>query len=237
MRYVSFSGGADSTAMAILLQQQGVEFELLMADTGAELPETYWFATEAAKKLGVPLSVVGGAGFYPYLVQYGFMLPSVLVRWCTRVLKRMPLNARIAADDICYIGIRAEEAHRAKIQAKYEIKYPLIEAGMEKKDVLDLCRKHDLLNPCYDWRTNCSCFCCPFQRKQDWRGLSQYHPNLYRLAEQWEDTSVFYAEQRGHTPYRWNQNYTLKDLREATDNQVDMFKDCEAEACLICKYS
>ena len=237
MRYISFSGGADSTAMAILLQQQGIKFELLFADTGAELPETYWLCTEAAKKLGVKLNVVGNNGFYLWLVQYGYLLPSPIARWCTRILKQVPLNARIKEDDICYIGIRAEEAHRAKIRAVYTIKYPLIEAGMVKKDVLALCRKHDLLNPCYDWRTNCSCFCCPFQRKQDWRGLAKYHPNLYRLAEQWEDTSVHYAIQRGHTEFRWSQNFTLKALREATDAQVDMFRDCEAEACLICKYS
>jgi len=237
MRYVSFSGGADSTAMAILLQQQGVEFELLMADTGAELPETYWFATEAAKKMGVKLNIVGNNSFYLWFVQYGYMVPSVRIRWCTRALKRKPLDSFYQEDDIGYIGIRAEEAHRAKVRAHYKIEYPLIEAGMEKKDVLKLCRDHDLLNPCYDWRTNCSCFCCPFQRKGDWRGLAKYHPNLYRLAEQWEEASVHYAKQRGQTEFRWNQNYTLKALREATENQVDMFRDCEAEACLICQHS
>jgi 3'-phosphoadenosine 5'-phosphosulfate sulfotransferase (PAPS reductase)/FAD synthetase len=38
--YVSLSGGADSTALAILLKERGEEFEMVFADTGAELPET-----------------------------------------------------------------------------------------------------------------------------------------------------------------------------------------------------
>jgi len=50
--FVSFSGGADSTALAIYLADRGQDFTLLMADTGAELPETYWIAPRVARELG-----------------------------------------------------------------------------------------------------------------------------------------------------------------------------------------
>ncbi|RJQ53384.1 MAG: hypothetical protein C4521_07575 [Actinobacteria bacterium] len=91
--YVAFSGGADSTAMAIYLHEQGQDFELVFADTGAELPETYYMVTKVARVLGRKLTVVSNGTFYQWLTHFGFMLPSALQRWCTRLLKQVPQDA------------------------------------------------------------------------------------------------------------------------------------------------
>ena len=40
-RYLSFGGGVNSTALYILLEQEGMEFEAVFAHHGADWPETY----------------------------------------------------------------------------------------------------------------------------------------------------------------------------------------------------
>ncbi len=239
-RFVSFSGGADSTALAIYLADKGEDFTLLMADTGAELPETYWIAPRVARELGRELVVVSAATFYERLVAYGFMLPGIRVRWCTRELKQIPLNEYAKEQDSCLmsIGIRADEADRLKDgpsnkPANCEYDRPLVDAGMGKRDVLALCESRGLLSPAYRWRTNTSCFCCPFQRKQDWRNLQREHPDLFALAEDWEDQSALSS---ANTKFRWSDSFSLRQLRLANEQQMEMFAEPRGEACAICQW-
>lgn len=243
--YVAFSGGADSTAMAILLHERGVEYELVFSDTGAELPETIYMVTRVAKVLGKPLNVVSNGTFYGHLASQGFLLPAPFIRWCTRLLKQVPQERFFAnyPDAEVAIGIRADEAHRMgrKQGNKTMPIRPLVDAGMDKKDVLALCRKHDLLNPIYQWRSNTSCFCCFFQRISDWRGLLKHHPELYALAEQWEGMSKDWVDAHraeGANPHStWiGSGRTLKNLREVDENQLKLWPDPEEEPCQICKW-
>lgn len=238
MNYVAVSGGADSTAMALLLHERGEEFEMVFSDTGAELPETYWILPRLAQAVQKPLHVVANNTFFAWLVQFGFMLPSAQRRWCTRELKMTPQdrffkahNARTVA-----VGIRVDEVHRADLnkRGEWEWRYPLVDAGMDRATVHDLCRKHGLLSPAYEWRTNTSCFCCPFQRKRDWLGLLRTHPDLYALAEDWERQSIEQAQAKGWTPYGWSQTYRLQRLRQATEEQLSLWPECTEEACVIC---
>ena len=229
---VSFSGGADSTAVAILLHERGEDFELLFSDTGAELPETFWTVTEVARKLGRKLHVVSGGSFFQHLAGFGYLLPSIQRRWCTRLLKRAPLDRYVdalGANVEVAIGIRADEPKRIRDDGKL---YPLVDAGLNKGDVLALCKKHDLLNPIYSWRSSCSCFCCPFQRRGDWRGLFEKHPDLFELACHWEDVS-FETTLSGFT---WMQGRHLRDLSGCDRDQLKLFPECTAEPCVICSH-
>ncbi len=236
--YVSFSGGADSTALAILLANQGVDFELVFADTGAELPETYWTVPRVARALGRKLHVLSGPTFFQALSNYGFMLPGARNRWCTRVLKQEPMDAWYSAHPgTVSIGIRADEAHRMEKKTSrkmvYEYDRPLIDAGLGKAEVRALCAKRDLLNPCYEWRSNCSCFCCPFQRKSDWINLSREHPDLYALAEDWEQQAHLIAPDCRFT---WANGWSLTTLRTGDTAQMSMLREQREEACSICQW-
>ncbi len=236
-RYVSLSGGADSTALAILLHERGEDFKLVFADTGAELPETYFMVSKTADILGKELIVVSNGSFYQHLVTYGFLLPSVVRRWCTRILKIKPMDSFHEESDIVAVGIRADEAHRVsghenrRKKGSHQLSYDLITAGLGKKEVLALCRNYDLLNPAYSWRSNVSCFCCPFQRKGDWMGLLRNHPSLFALAEQWEEASRAVTEAR----YSWKMGRTLADMRIADEKQIKLWPEPEGEPCLICQ--
>jgi 3'-phosphoadenosine 5'-phosphosulfate sulfotransferase (PAPS reductase)/FAD synthetase len=53
----SMSGGKDSTALALLLREQGIPHERVFADTGFEAPETYEYLDLLRARLG-PITVV-----------------------------------------------------------------------------------------------------------------------------------------------------------------------------------
>jgi len=229
MRYVSFSGGADSTALAILLHERGQEIELVFADTGAELPETYWIIPRVARLLGVPLHIVSNGTFFQHLAEpqgqlkrLPWCIPGHHVRWCTKELKVKVLPKQIA------VGIRADEKDRMP-----DFDRPLVDAGLGKRDVLNLCASRGLLNPIYEWRSNCSCFCCPFQRKHDWLNMLDRHPDLYALAEDWEENAKLMG---CHTRITWNAGYSLRQLREADEAQMALMPECREEACAICQW-
>lgn len=250
VRYYAVSGGADSTAMVLLAHERGDDFEMVFADTGAELPETYWLIPRLVRYVDKPITVVSGGTFYACLVNRGFLLPGWQVRWCTRQLKQEPQDkyfgkvAETTGEFVVGVGIRADEAKRARLKPRWKsghtFDYPLLDAGMDKSDVLTLCRKHNLLSPAYDWRTNTSCFCCPFQRVRDWRGLMKHHPDLYALAEDWEAQSGIWGRAKGYGDdyqYTWHASRNLKNLREASERQLALWDDDDTEeACTICRW-
>lgn len=235
--YVSLSGGADSTAVALLLWQQGVRFELLFSDTGWELPETYHILPQIARYTGKRLNVVANGTGFQHLANFGFFLPSMMNRWCTRLLKQVPQDSfyEKAAPEVVYVGIRADETERTRLATRphkgdYRFEFPLVDAGLDRKAVHALCTKHGLLSPAYQWRTNTSCYCCPFQRKADWLGLMRTHPDLYALAEEWERQSV------GFCGYTWAHGRSLEKMRRLTEQQLDLLPECDEEACTICRW-
>lgn len=216
---VDVSGGCDSTAVCLLYKEKGIDFEMVFADTGAELPENYWFLLRLQKYVGKKLTVVSNGSMFYWLVKQGFFLPSWKVRWCTRVLKTIPLRKYYEENNHVHaIGIRADEQHRMRDKSRWrkneEILYPLVDAGMDRKEVKKLCEKHGMLNPVYAWRNNVSCFCCPLQRLSDWRGLYKNHPSLFAIAEQWEEMS-FQSSKNG---FGWRSDkWTLKKIREEVE--------------------
>jgi PP-loop superfamily ATP-utilizing enzyme len=237
-QFVAVSGGADSTALALLLHERGEDFELCFSDTGAELPEVYWLLPRLAATIGKPLHVVGNGSFFQHLVSFGYLLPGPRVRWCTRLLKQIPQDLwyeSLGVESVA-IGIRADEPRRLHTNMKprhgsHEFRYPLAEAGYGKKEVIELCRKHDLLNPVYQWRSNVSCFCCFFQRLHDWVGLLKHHPSLYAIAEAWERES---CERTTHG-YTWSKGRTLTALRQTDEDQLKLWPDDDdEEPCLVC---
>ena len=224
---VDISGGCDSTAICLLYKERGIDFEMLFADTGAELPENYWFLPRLAKYLGKKLNVVSNGGMFLWLVKQGFFLPYQKTKWCTRILKIIPMAKYHGNKPYIHaIGIRADEPKRIRngerCKKNEEIIYPLVEAGMDKKDVKKLCEKHDMVNPVYQWRTNVSCFCCPNQRLSDWRNLYRVHPELFRVAEAWEEMGLAQSKKG----YGWRSDrWTIKKIRENQERKLYLFPE------------
>ena len=237
--FVAVSGGADSTATALLLWERGVEFEMCFADTGAELPEVYWLLPRLAAHVGKPLHVVSGGSMFQRIINRGFFLPSPRARYCTRELKQEPQDRfyKTMSAEAIAIGIRADEEDRQHgDRAGLHYIYPLAEAGIGRKDAHGLCHKYGLLNPAYEWRSRVNCFCCFFQRLNDWRGLYRHYPSLFALANEWERRSLMIENGYGWRSDKW----TLEKIhqREQLQGKLDLsWPDVEDETerpCLIC---
>jgi len=252
---VAFSGGKDSSALAIYLHNPErwlkalgksidherpplEEVEYVFCDTGTELAETYDYLDRLEAYLGHPIQRLQAkippsghdepdkSPFDHYLQLFGGYLPSPSVRWCTRLLKLKPFEDYIGDDPVVsYVGIRADEGewridpktrkkhfqHRkGYISTKSNITtvFPFIEDGLVKSDVYRILNDSGVGYPeYYNWRSRSGCYFCFFQRKSEWVGLLENHPDLYERAKTYEKT-----DQENGERFTWSNAESLEEL-------------------------
>jgi len=252
---VAFSGGKDSSALAIYLHDPDrwrkvlgkscsaerpplIKVEYVFCDTGTELAETYEYLDRLEAYLGCPIHRLrpnvppsspnepDKTPFDHYLELYGGFLPSPNVRWCTRMLKLKPFEDYIGDDPVVsYVGIRADEGewriapktrrkyfqHRkGYISTKSNIKtvFPFIEDGLVKSDIYRVLEDSGVGRPeYYHWRSRSGCYFCFFQRKSEWIGLLENHPDLYEQAMAYEKIDPEKGER-----FTWSNVESLKEL-------------------------
>lgn len=252
---LSLSGGKDSTALAIYMRDRVPEMEYVFCDTGEELPETYEYLERLEAYLGKPIVRLNpDRPFMHYLQLYNGLLPDARSRWCTRKLKIEPFE-RYVGDDMVYsyIGIRADEPQRkGYISTKPNIvpRYPFVEDGITKADVLRILEESGLgLPDYYRWRSRSGCYFCFFQRRIEWVGLLENHPELFEKAKAFEKVDPETGER-----FTWNERESLDELarpermeqikyaaqradtaRPRSISLMDVFsEDDERQGCLIC---
>ena len=213
---LGISGGKDSAALAIYLKQQGriPEMEYFFTDTGVELPEVYTFVDKLETWLGKPIERLGSKrDFFHHLKMHGGMLPSPRQRWCTRKMKIEPLEEFIGDDEcVTYIGIRADEFRDGYLSLKPHIKpcYPFITDGLVREDIFNILRETVGVPEYYEWRSRSGCFFCFFQRRDEWIGLHERHPEAFQRAVEIE-------REEGGKGYTWIEGMTLVELLEQKD--------------------
>lgn len=229
MRHVcGISGGKDSSALAIYMRDEVPEMEYFFCDTGAELPETYEYLVRLESVLGKPIVRLNAdRGFDHWFEVFRGMLPSPQMRWCTRQMKIKPLEAWIGDDPaVSYVAIRADESSRkGYVSTKQNItaRFPFVEEGVDHDGVMRILDEAGVGLPSYyEWRTRSGCYFCFYQRKAEWVGLSDRHPDLFDravaierkvLTEAGVDGDVSYEDHamQGRL-YTWSGGETLPDL-------------------------
>ncbi|MBI5498932.1 MAG: phosphoadenosine phosphosulfate reductase family protein [Deltaproteobacteria bacterium] len=211
---LSLSGGKDSAALAVYLKDRIGDLEYVFCDTKKELPETYEYLARLEAFLGRPIVRLNDdRGFDHWLQLYGGYLPSSKMRWCTRQLKIKPFERYVGEDEaINYIGIRADEDREGYISTKPNLsaRYPFKEDGLRKADVLRLLEEAGLGLPSYyRWRSRSGCYFCFFQRKIEWVGLMENHPDLFAEAKAYEK-----VDDATGTRYSWQHGEMLSDLAQ-----------------------
>lgn len=213
---LSLSGGKDSTALAILMKGRIPELEYVFCDTKKELPETYEYLDKIEAFLGRKIvRIADERGFDHWLrVKSGDdrnFLPSSRVRWCTEYLKIKPFEKYVGNDDVLlYVGIRADENRAAYVSRKPNIKtvLPFIEENIDIDGVHKILEESGVGLPTYySWRTRSGCYFCFFQRRAEWVGLLENHPDLFELAKQYEK-----VDSDGEASYTWSQRESLESL-------------------------
>ncbi len=260
---VSLSGGKDSTALAIYLRDRIPNLEYVFCDTGEELPETYEYLDKLEVFLGREIERLNPRKQFKYYLEiYRGVLPDPRTRWCTRKLKIEPFEEFIGNNLVySYVGIRADEPHRkGYISTKPNIitKYPFIEDGITKADVIQILEDSGIgLPKYYEWRSRSGCYFCFFQQRIEWIGLSKIHPEKFQQAMGMEKEDPETGER-----YTWVSGESLRELirpervRQIEENfknraaiaklapntplakifssDIDLDEDGGNESCLIC---
>lgn len=231
------SGGKDSSAMAVFLRDEIPDMEYFFCDTGAELPETYEYLSRLEVVLGKPIERLNATkGFDHWFEMFRGALPSPQMRWCTNYMKIKPLEDWVGDDAvISYVAIRADEANRKgyiSTKPNIETRFPFIDADIDHDGVMKLLADAGVgLPDYYEWRTRSGCYFCFFQRKTEWIGLADRHPELFDRAVAIEqkvlqDAGVggdadFTDQAMKGRQYTWSGGETLVELRDRRDEILD----------------
>ncbi len=222
------SGGKDSTALAIYMRDRVPQMEYVFCDTDKELDETYEYLDKLEAFLGKKITRLrDDRGFDHWLEVYRNYLPSSRMRWCTRMLKIKPFEKYIGDEQVrMYVGIRADEDRSAYVSTKPNIVpvLPFKEAGITIDGVHLILRESGIGFPdYYSWRTRSGCYFCFFQRRVEWVGLLEKHPDLFEKAKKYEKTDPETGER-----FTWCQRESLDEL--ARPERVKEIKEQHAKA-------
>ncbi|MDE2678883.1 MAG: phosphoadenosine phosphosulfate reductase family protein [Gemmatimonadota bacterium] len=223
------SGGKDSSALAVYLRDTVPEMEYFFCDTGAELPETYEYLTRLQVILGKPITRLNATrGFDHWFEVFRGTLPSPQMRWCTKNMKIKPIEEWIGdAPAVSYVAIRADESNRKgyiSTKSNIQSRFPFIEDGVDHEGVMRILEDAGIgLPKYYEWRTRSGCYFCFYQRKAEWIGLAERHPELFERAVAIEEKVLRQAGADGDADfsdramrgrqYTWSGGETLVQLR------------------------
>lgn len=198
---LSYGGGVNSVALMILLLREGKPLdEVIFADTGGEVPETYAYIDVTKQFLephGIPFTVVAKKGADLYETAWRRrVLPSTIWRWSTRDYKVNPIlrHYRSLGEHINqYLAIAYDEIERMKdSRVEYVTNlYPLIDRRITRADCVSMIKEAGLPVP-----PKSSCFFCPFGSLDRWRWLYGEHRDLYEKAMALEEHSKHFPAQR-----------------------------------------
>jgi 3'-phosphoadenosine 5'-phosphosulfate sulfotransferase (PAPS reductase)/FAD synthetase len=222
------SGGKDSTALAIYMRDRVPSMEYVFRDTDKELPETYEYLDKLEAFLGKKITRLrDDRGFDHWLAVYNGYLPSSQMRWCTRMLKIKPFEKYVGDDSVrMYVGIRADEDRSAYVSTKPNIQVvmPFKDAEKTIDDVQRILADSGVGLPAYyEWRTRSGCYFCFFQRRAEWVGLKEKHPELFEKAKEYEK----YDPETGER-YTWSQKESLEELEDP--KRVEEIKEAHRRA-------
>ena len=232
---ISYGAGVNSTALVILMVNEGWRGPIVIADTGVEWPETYCymdcFEREWLVPRGLAITRLGGEwrpktrcaerSLIDYCEHYG-MIPLAGIRWCTTEYKVRPLNAWALANgiEVQHIGIAADEVHRQKGRS-----CPLIDGGITREGCIEIIQAEGL-----DVPQKSGCYVCPFQRDAQWHKLYRLHPGLFERVARLEEAAT---ERRGvFTALAPSGRVSLRMRQERYERQLPMFEETDWDGML-----
>lgn len=178
------SGGADSSALAILLHAlfPRQRFEMVFTDTIADDPSIYDTLDALERYLGKNITrVAPEKGLFELIDHYNGYLPSPKARWCTRELKLVTFSKWIqqyeGRQKWMFVGIRADESGRLAFTIdEVETVMPFIDMSLRREDIFSILDRTIGIPRLYRVRSRSGCTVCPFQRRSEIVGMLQEKP-------------------------------------------------------------
>lgn len=186
-KYISFSGGVESTTMCILY---GKDAKAIWADTGAEHQYMYERISKVEnqiKNIHPKFEIIKVKGSCNYkktkydnleklIVAQKFM-PSNQARFCTRIFKIEPIDKYLSKQGECelMIGLNADEENSREgnwgLQKNVKYIYPLIEDGLTREDCEEILMKYNLHPQMPVYMSRGGCRMCFFKSEKEYRAL------------------------------------------------------------------
>lgn len=233
--FCSWSGGADSTATALLALEHGepltamVYCEVMFDQrTSGEVPEHAEFIHTVAipwfEHHGIHVEVLRSQKtfcdyFYWPITKgpnigklHGFPLSSKGRCSIKRDCKLPPLRQFIRQnkDALWYLGIAYDEDKRLKSMDKNATslleKYRVTQEGAR-----EICKRYGLLSPIYEFSPRGGCFFCPNAKDRELKHLRDHHPEL------WNRLLKMQSDQRVVRPNSFGFDLTLLDYENNFD--------------------
>ena len=188
----SFGCGVDSVAMVLLKSDYD---EIIFADTGSEMPQTYAYLDYFEKKSGLKITKVKshlGKIFNYYFDKRCFPLPTF--RDCTKKFKITPirkyLREKYGKKETfeMNLGIDYSEFHRMRESDRKYIKnkYPLVDQKLTRDELKEI-----IISKGYELPTKSGCFFCPFNNKKRWIDLRNNHLDLFEKSQELEKRAMY----------------------------------------------
>ena len=219
---LGLSGGKDSAALAVHMNNNypNLPIEYYFTDTGYELSETYDYLDKLKTRLDKPIKYISPTNSFDYfLKKYNNFLPSQTARWCTIEMKLKSFEQWIrpsidqGIEIITYIGIRHDERGRIGYKPTNSLikpKFPFIEDHINKENVIEILDNAGLgLPDYYKWRSRSGCSFCFFQRRIEWVGLLENHPEKFAYAKSLEKLAKDHK-----SPFTWIKDFPLEELEK-----------------------
>ena len=219
---LGLSGGKDSAALAVHMNKKypDLDIEYFFTDTGYELKETYDFLNKLKTRLDKPIHYINPRNSFDYyLKKYNNFLPSATARWCTIEMKLKSMEAWLkpaldAGQEIfTYVGIRYDERGRVGYKPTNDLikaKFPFIEDCIDKDGVMEILESSGLgLPDYYKWRSRSGCTFCFFQKRSEWIGLKENHPEAWEHAKSLEKEAT-----ENQSKFTWIKDLPLTELEK-----------------------
>ncbi len=231
MRFISYSGGIESTTMLLLFPDAIPIF----ADTGWEHAAMYRWLEEIEAKTGREIvRVRKGGRTLPEQIEDGAFYPSPRARFCTREFKIEPIDEYLSGRVPCevMIGLNADETdmrtgnHGLLPGVIYS--YPLVKLGMGRAACVALLDARGLRPQFPRYMKRGGCVGCFFKSKREYALMARESPQeAYSVA----DLEDAIQDIRGN---RYGVRDGIKNMRRFLDDarRVQSF-DFASEAELV----
>jgi 3'-phosphoadenosine 5'-phosphosulfate sulfotransferase (PAPS reductase)/FAD synthetase len=251
---VCLSGGRSSAYMLARLADENditdPRVQIIFTNTGREMPETLDFVRDLQAHFGAPIvwleyrpgqeqweqvdHATASRDGEPFadLVRKKNYLPNAVARFCTADLKVRPAKRYLVSLGWSRwtnaLGIRADEAHRARPAKKerWENWYPMADAGTRKADVAEYWKSmpFDLRLQAYQGKTpfgNCDgCFL-------------KSEATLAALARDFPDRAQWWQDLEAEIGATFHKKQSRKVLNNFVQQQGDWLFDDEAALCQV----
>jgi len=215
---VAFSGGKDSTALALLYPDATPVF----TDTKWEHRQVYDHIEKFERVTGRQVVKIVNEkypGGIPEYIKHSNFFPNHGARYCTDKFKIQPMN-RYLSDKLpaeLLIGLRADEPEESRPGNLSEIegltiRYPMRERGIKLANVLRICLEYDLLPRYPAYMARGGCMGCFYKRKAQVTAMVHLEPIETAELQALEESA---QDERGKFFYMFsNAGMSIADIKK-----------------------